>query len=620
MKELKEQLASNLQDYLEEQNINTRKNFICLNPDHAENVPSMSYDAKRNKVHCFGCGADYDIFNLIGIEYGLDSFQSQFNKACELYGVNPNKVMTKPRNTVKTPQFESVEKYLDYCCLQVNQTDYFARRGLTQDTIKTFNLGYDPATKNAIIPVSSKFYVARSVGGDKRFCNPPGAEVELFNTQRMRQKERPIFIVESTICALSIEQNGAYAVALNGLNNVKKLIELIKTHQLTDRRFIVCLDNDDAGAKESDKLVNELKNLKVDAIKVNIASNCKDPNELLIKDAIGLAENIIKAERGFAEIEEAEKQQVLQQYKQKSALGHLQGFIDGIATVNTSFIPTGFRELDKTLDGGLFEGLYFIGALSSLGKTTFTLQVADQIAQQGHDVLIISLEMARTELMAKSISRLTALNDYRNAKTTRGITTATFYKGYSLNERECINNAFSEYATYAEHIYIEESVGDTTVAKVRELIEEHIKITGNKPLVIIDYVQILRPINTHMSDKQAVDYNVMELKRISRDFKIPIIGISSLNRQSYSQAISMTSFKESGAIEYSSDVLIGLQLKGAGEKDFDEKKIEEGKSAKTREIELVILKNRNGKTGVKVDYHFTAMFNLFEEMGVVVND
>ena len=131
---------------------------------------------------------------------------------------------------------------------------------------------------------------------------------------------------------------------------------------------------------------------------------------------------------------------------------------------------------------------------------------------------------------------------------------------------------------------------------------------------MIDYVQILRPIDQRMSDKQAVDYNVMELKRISRDFKIPIIGISSLNRMSYTQAISMTSFKESGAIEYSSDVLIGLQLAGAGEQGFD---VDIAKRRDPRLIELVVLKNRNGSTGVKIGYTFIAKFNIFDEDGVV---
>ena len=102
--QVKEYLKEQLVDFLEERNINIRKNFICLNPEHLESTPSMSYDARRNKVHCFGCGADYDIFNLIGIEYGLDDFQSQFNKACELYDVEVEQIPTIKPTRVRTPQ------------------------------------------------------------------------------------------------------------------------------------------------------------------------------------------------------------------------------------------------------------------------------------------------------------------------------------------------------------------------------------------------------------------------------------------------------------------------------------------------------------------------------------
>ena len=91
---------------------------------------------------------------------------------------------------------------------------------------------------------------------------------------------------------------------------------------------------------------------------------------------------------------------------------------------------------------------------------------------------------------------------------------------------------------------------------------------GNAPVVVIDYLQILAPHNDRATDKQNTDKAVMELKRISRDYKTAVIGISSLNRQSYDEPISMKAFKESGAVEYSSDVLIGLQLEGVGIKEF----------------------------------------------------
>lgn len=81
----------------------------------------------------------------------------------------------------------------------------------------------------------------------------------------------------------------------------------------------------------------------------------------------------------------------------------------------------------------------------------------------------------------------------------------------------------------------------------------------------------------------------------------------------------MTAFKESGAIEYSSDVLMGLQPQGLQfaknntEKEENRQIIEECKQSSKRYIELVILKNRNGRTGGKVYFKFIPKFNYFEE-------
>lgn len=129
-------------------------------------------------------------------------------------------------------------------------------------------------------------------------------------------------------------------------------------------------------------------------------------------------------------------------------------------------------------------------------------------------------------------------------------------------------------------------MGEVGVNEIRQTVEQHILYTGgkwvtdeatgkrtlvggNRPVVVVDYMQILAPYSDRMTDKQNTDKAVLELRRISRDYKIPLIGISSFNRANYTAEVSMGAFKESGAIEYSADVLIGLQLKGAGEKDFD---------------------------------------------------
>jgi len=73
----------------------------------------------------------------------------------------------------------------------------------------------------------------------------------------------------------------------------------------------------------------------------------------------------------------------------------------------------------------------------------------------------------------------------------------------------------------------------------------------------------------------------------------------------------MEAFKESGAIEYGSDVLLGLQFNGAGKKEYDAK---EAKRKNPRDVELVILKNRNGATGDTIAYEYYPLFNYFKEV------
>jgi replicative DNA helicase len=92
--------------------------------------------------------------------------------------------------------------------------------------------------------------------------------------------------------------------------------------------------------------------------------------------------------------------------------------------------------------------------------------------------------------------------------------------------------------------------------------------------------------------------------------KCTVIGISSLNRGGYNDAVSMASFKESGSIEYSCDVLMGLQLKGITEKDFD---VDKAKQKNPRELILKILKNRNGRTGHEVEFTYYPQYNYFDE-------
>ena len=512
---------------------------------------------------------------------------------------------------------------------RIKETDYPQRRGLSEAVASRFMLGYiadwrhpkapsAPASPRLIIPTGKHSYLARDTRpelteGQARYAKSKVGAVRLFNTGALQAAAKPVFIVEGEIDALSIAEAGGEAVALGSASNWAALVKLLEADRPA-QPLILALDADEAGDKAAKELESGLGALGIPYYRLDLYGGHKDANDALVADRDAFAAAIARAENIEAESMESAREA----YRESSAGHSLQGFIDGIAdSVDTPEIPTGFRKLDSELDGGLYEGLYILGAISSLGKTTIITQIADQIAQGGRDVLIFSLEMARSELMAKSISRHTLLSalaggngGMRNAKTMRGITAGKRYAGYSAEERGCIARAIQAYGEYADRIYIIEGLGDTGAAQVRDAVERHTALTGNAPTVVIDYLQILAPYNGRGTDKQNTDKAVMELKRISRDCKTPVVGISSFNRANYSAAVTMEAFKESGAIEYSSDVLIGLQLAGAGSGGFD---ANEEKKKDPRQVELVVLKNRNGKTGGKILFDYYPLFNYFRE-------
>lgn len=182
-------------------------------------------------------------------------------------------------------------------------------------------------------------------------------------------------------------------------------------------------------------------------------------------------------------------------YETRSAAGQMALLEDYIALqAERPPLSTGFSKLDAALDGGLYDGLYVMGAVSSLGKTAFCMQMADNLARQGRDVLIFTLEMTAFELMARSISRETFLADdsrtkYRS-RTVRGVLDGRRYPEYSLEEREHLQRAKSAYAAYAGHLWFREGDHETGLDYIRAELRRHIRETGVRPVVLIDYLQI----------------------------------------------------------------------------------------------------------------------------------
>lgn len=630
---------SQLGNYLRSKGINPAKPFRCLNPAHEDRHPSMSF--KGEWVHCFACGATMDIFSLVSAEFNITG-REMFDKTYQLLNIEVEDSWSpavkagageSPVLPVVLPEQETTDfhSYFSLCASRAFDTDYFLNcRGLSAKTVRRFGLGYDPQFSRStggqqwqavIIPTGRDSYVARNTdpGAVSRNRYRKVGSSAPFNIEALREADSPVFVVEGEFDAISICEVGGLAVALGSTANVDAFLREIRENP-PSQALMLALDADDAGEKATRKLQEGLQQLNIRCQTYNPYGGCKDASEALLTDRERFAGAIAAA----ADFEKMEERVRLARESSDYRLSYgVQSFLDDFLkeiSENSSLecIPTGFKQLDLVHDGGLYaESLNIIGAIASIGKTSFVQQMADQIAEAGRDVLIVSLEMSKKELVSRSLSRLTLLQELgasrriRMAKSARDIMTGEKYEAYSDDELMLIQAALKRYEAVADRVYIVEGSGDIGVDEVRSLVERHIRLTGNRPVLLVDYLQILSAAVPRGTERQNVDYSVTGLKRIARDFRIPVICVSAFNRAAYSQSVSLADFRESSTIEYSADVVWALQLEGAGGEAFN---VDAAKRRDPRSIELVVLKNRNGRTGDTLKFQYYPRYNYFAEI------
>lgn len=618
-----------------------------------------------------GCFTNSDIIDIIGLERGLDvnDHVHKFEEAVREFGIeidSPQDYQFE-RRIPKEKKGNSPNFFLKGNSLQVeteakpevDYTEFFRQvnqnlgqtkyhRGISLETLNKFQVGYveqwrasekAPYSPRLIIPTYKGGYLARDTRSELTERQRPYAKmrqghVAIFNESALLESDKPVFVVEGELDCMSVIDVGGNAIALGSTVNVRKFLGLIATQKLLKCNLIIALDNDEVGERTASELGEGLRNLGISFYRPNLPEQYKDANEFLMNDRGGFKLWVSQVQQSALEKSDAEFLMEREAFEREAVSYLLQDFVSEIQESREGkAVPTGFKELDEIFDGGLYPGLYVLGAISSLGKTTFALQLADQIAQSGRGVLIFSLEMSRNELIAKSLSRLMFQKDMEkngtalHAKTMRGILKGKFCGC----ENDVFMLALEEYRLCGRNIHISEGIGNIGVCEISEKVREYMKFdNGEPPVVMIDYLQILSPFDMRATDKQNMDKAVLELKRLSRDYQVPVIAVSSFNRENYYQPVSMASFKESGAIEYSSDVLLGLQYAGwdyqENEKESDRnrrlrelvkimelnaKSVEEAGGVDTRVIQLKILKHRNGRRG-SIYLDFVPKYNYFK--------
>ena len=539
---------------------------------------------------------------------------------------------------------------------------YLASRGIDLETAQAWGLGYDPNAGGAkredgswcrrgriVIPwgTSGFYHIDRSIAEDvaeAKYHKPRSGEVgpqPLWDPSAL--KAGAFFVCEGALDALAVQACGYKAVAMG----TAKASDLVKAMQSEPSVGLALLmnDNDKAGADAQAKMSVELEAAGLPFMAVNVAElgTAKDAFEAYAHYRPWLTDFLAREYgRGLAQAREHRLQAEASELEGLGVYGttSISGDIFSLANVLAP-IPTGLANLDKAMDGGLpARGLVVIGAVSSAGKTSLVLQVCDYVASCGRPVLFVTVEQGRMELVSKSLSRIMGGMARRNGGPICATPTAILNKAerarWDVEDTEkaaAFTRACELYdrATHTEDgtptLYIMEPELPPTVADIRKAAETIARHHGQPPIVAIDYVQLLAASKgfERGSDKQIIDRNAIELRIMARALSTCVIAISSLNRASYAGSIDLSSFKESGMLEYSADFLLGLQPLGL-EEAMRGKSDEQGKAkartilrdyklAKEKDLEIVILKNRNGGIAANPHLRFDGMRSLFTDSG-----
>ena len=194
---------------------------------------------------------------------------------------------------------------------------------------------------------------------------------------------------------------------------------------------------------------------------------------------------------------------------------------------------------------------------------------------------------------------------------TTKLTAAQIRKGGTSVELERLIVDFADSQRDLSVLELQDETVDDLLNLLRPLCTDKTKA----PVVCLDYLQIV-PMNRE-STKLGIDEAVRKLKKFQRDTNTTFIVISSFNRTNYAQSVSFESFKESGNIEYTADVVWALQLnimneiKGGELISDSRRKIDEAKKQQPRQIHLKCLKNRQG-TNYDCYFEYHSAHDYFE--------
>ncbi|MCT4605820.1 MAG: replicative DNA helicase [Marinisporobacter sp.] len=287
-----------------------------------------------------------------------------------------------------------------------------------------------------------------------------------------------------------------------------------------------------------------------------------------------------KSQEGFAVIREV----LLETFDQIDALYKNKGGITGLTT--------GFADIDRKTSGLQRSDLILIAARPSMGKTAFSINVAQNAAiKTDASVAIFSLEMSKEQLVQRMLSSESHI-EIQKIRT----------GGLTEDEWPKLARAMGPLAQ--AKIFIDDTPGITVMemkAKCRRL-----KMEKGLDLVLIDYLQLMSGDGRSESRQQEISNISRSLKGLAREMDCPVIALSQLSRAPELRADHrpiLSDLRESGAIEQDADIVMFLYRDEYYHDDSEKKNIGE----------VIIAKQRNGSTGT-VELAWLGPFTKFANL------
>ena len=251
-------------------------------------------------------------------------------------------------------------------------------------------------------------------------------------------------------------------------------------------------------------------------------------------------------------------------------------------------IPTGFNYLDNILTGLGRSDLIILAARPGMGKTSFALNIATNVARlQKIPTVIFSLEMTCEQLTDRILS------------STAGIDSQAFRTG-RLNNSDWNDFANATSLLYNVPIYMDDSSGISVPeikAKIRQINQDPKR--DKIGLVIIDYLQLMQSAKRTESRVQEISDITRNLKIMAKELNVPVIALSQLSRAAEKTAgrsdhrPQLSDLRDSGSIEQDADVVLFLYRAAY----YNSQNVET-EQANENEAECIVAKNRHGETSV----------------------